>query len=106
MTEEVTMSVSRTVPEGTATRRTQRSRWGVAVGPGMIVGLIATAGLVVSMFLAWQSRGVHASDIPAAFLWDKHATGSPSMLVYLIPLAVLMGIGSVMRGGSALRGLA
>ena len=100
------MSVSRTVPEGTATTRTQRTRWSFAPGPGMIVGLVATAGLVVSLFLAWQSNRVHASDIPAAFLWDRNATGDPSLLVFLIPLAVLLGIGSLMRGGSGLRGLA
>jgi hypothetical protein len=71
----------------------------------MVVGIVATAGLVVSMFLAWQTH-VHPSSIPAAFLWDRHATGDPSFLVYLIPLAVLLGIGSVMPGGRGLRLLA
>ncbi|HEU5308389.1 MAG TPA: hypothetical protein VFW97_13740 [Acidimicrobiia bacterium] len=69
----------------------------------MVVGLVATAGLVVSMFMAWQSHRVHPSSIPAAFLWDRHATGDPSFLVYLIPLAVLLGIGSVVRWGRGLR---
>jgi hypothetical protein len=58
------------------------------------------------MFMSWQSGGVHPSDIPAAFLWDREATGDPSFLVYLIPLAVVMGVGSLLRGGAGLRILA
>jgi hypothetical protein len=69
----------------------------------MVVGIVATAGLVVSMFMAWQSHRVHPSSIPAAFLWDRHATGDPSFLVYLIPLAALLGFGSIVRGGRGLR---
>lgn len=99
------MAVSRTVPqdERTITRRTRRS---LAVGPGMVIGVVATVALVVSMFMSWQSGGVHPSDIPAAFLWDRNATGDPSLLVFLIPLAVLLGVGSVLRGGAGLRVLA
>jgi hypothetical protein len=69
----------------------------------MIVGAIATIALVVSMFMSWRAGGVHPSDIPAAFLWDRQATGDPSFLIYLIPLAVLLGIGSFVRGGAGLR---
>jgi len=87
-------------------RRPQRTRWSVAIGPGMIVGAVATVALVVSMFMAWQSGDVHPSSIPAAFLWDRDATGDPSFLVYLIPLAVVLGIGSLVRGGAGLRILA
>jgi len=72
----------------------------------MIVGSVATVALVVSMFMSWQSGGVHPSSIPAAFLWDRDATGDPSFLVYLIPLAVVLGIGSLVRGGAGLRILA
>ena len=99
------MAVSRTVPQGAPveTRRTRRS---FTVGPGMVVGVIATVALVVSIFMSWQSGGVHPSSIPAAFLWDRNATGDPSLLVFLIPLAVVLGIGSLMRGGSGLRILA
>jgi hypothetical protein len=88
------------------TRRERRSRWSIAVGPGMVVGVVATVALVVSMFMAWQSGGIHPSSIPAEFLWDRDATGNPSFLVYLIPLAVLLGIGSLVRGGAGLRILA
>ena len=98
------MAVSGTVPEGrpVPTRRARRSKT-FSVGPGMVVGAIATIGLVVSMFMSWQSGGVHPSEIPAAFLWDRDATGDPSMLIYLIPLAVLLGVGSFLRGGAGLR---
>jgi len=98
------MAVSRPVPRDGAVRT--RTRRGVVVGPGMVVGVIATVALVVSMFMSWQTGGAHPSAIPAAFLWDRHATGDPSLLVFLIPLAVVLGIGSLMRGGSGLRVLA
>jgi hypothetical protein len=78
-------------------------RWQFTVGPGMIVGAAATVALVVSMFMSWRAGSVHPSEIPAAFIWDRNATGDPSLLIFLIPLAALLGIGSFMRGGSALR---
>ena len=68
--------------------------------------LPTTGSSLVSIWMAWQSGGVHPSSIPAAFLWDRDATGDPSFLVYLIPLAVLLGVGSVLRGGAGLRILA
>jgi len=98
------MAASHTAPgDAPVTRRARRQQRTFVPGPGMVVGIVATAGLVVSMFMAWQSHRVHPSSIPAAFLWDRHATGDPSFLVYLIPLAVLLGIGSVMPGGRGLR---
>lgn len=102
------MTASGAVPQNAPvrTRRERRSRWSVAIGPGMVVGVVATVALVVSMFMAWQSGGIHPSSIPAAFLWDRDATGNPSFLVYLIPLAVVLGIGSLVRGGAGLRILA
>jgi hypothetical protein len=102
------MTASGAVPQNAPvrTRRERRSRWSIAVGPGMVVGAVATVALVVSMFMAWQAGGIHPSSIPAAFLWDREATGNPSFLVYLIPLAVVLGIGSFVRGGAGLRILA
>ena len=78
-------------------------RWGFSGGPGMIVGAAATIALVVSMFMSWRVGSAHPSEIPAAFLWDRNATGDPSLLIFLIPLAALLGIGSFVRGGAALR---
>ena len=102
------MTASGAVPQNAPvrTRRERRSRWSIAIGPGMVVGVVATVALVVAMFMSWQTGGVHPSSIPAAFLWDRDATGDPSFLVYLIPLAVLLGIGSFVRGGAGLRLLA
>jgi hypothetical protein len=97
------MAASHTADNAPLTRRERRERRTFAPGPGMVVGIVATAGLVVSMFMAWQSHSVHPSSIPAAFLWDRHATGDPSFLIYLIPLAALLGIGSVLPGGRGLR---
>jgi hypothetical protein len=94
------MAVSRVPQRGYPAHRT---RWSIAVGPGMIVGAAATVALVVSMFMSWRAGGVHPSEVPASFLWDKDATGNPSLLIFLIPLAVLLGIGSLMRGGAPLR---
>jgi len=98
------MAVSRSVSQDAPVRT--RARRSSTPGPGMVVGIIATIGLVVSIFMSWRSGRGHPSDIPASFLWDRDATGDPSFLVYLIPLAVLLGIGSVVRGGAALRLLA
>ncbi len=92
------MAVSR-VPH----RNVHRSRPSIAVGPGLVVGAAATIALVVSMFMSWRAVGVHPSEIPASFLWDKDATGDPSLLIFLIPLAGLLGVGSLMRGGASLR---
>src|ERR1051325_1757752 len=78
-----------------------RRRWGLAVGPGMIVGAAATVGLVVSMFMSWRAGSVPPSEIPAAFLWDRDATSDPSLLIFLIPLAALLGVGSFIPGGAA-----
>jgi hypothetical protein len=94
------MAVSRVPHQHSPIRR---SHWSIAVGPGMIVGAVATVALVVSMFMSWRIGSVHPREIPAAFLWDRDATGDPSLLIFLIPLAVLLGIGSFMRGGAALR---
>ena len=43
-----------------------RTRWTPTFGPGMVLGLLGTAGLVLSMFLAWHTGKVHPSDIPLA----------------------------------------
>jgi hypothetical protein len=81
----------------------RRHRSTMAIGPGMIVGLMGAIGVVVSMFLSWRIGSVHPSEIPAAFLWDRNATSDPSFLIYLIPLAVLLVVGSVIPGGALLR---
>jgi len=85
-------------------RRIERSSWRPTIGPGMVLGVLGTVGLVVSMFLSWRSGGVHPSDVPVAFLFDSTTTAtSPSLLIALIPLAVIIGIGSLMPRASGAR---
>jgi len=70
----------------------------------MVLGAIGTAGLVVSMFMAWRTRDVHPSGIPFAFLFDDGTTAhDPSILLALIPLAVLLGVGTAMPRASVAR---
>lgn len=76
----------------------------VAFGPGMIVGLVAAAAVVVSLFLPWRSGGVHPSEVPVAFLWDRGTTSSdPSLLIFLIPLAAVLVLGAVVWHGDVAR---
>lgn len=84
-------------------RRTERSTWVPTLGPGMVLGAISTVGLVVAMFMAWRTD-VHPSDIPFAFLFDDGTTAhDPSILLALIPMAILLGVGTVLPRASAAR---
>jgi hypothetical protein len=69
----------------------------------MILGAIGAAGVIVSMFLPWRDSGIYPSDIPLEFLWNRDAAGDPSMLILLIPLAVVLVVGAFVRMGAGLR---
>jgi len=70
----------------------------------MVLGALSTIGLVIAMFLSWQSSDIHPSDIPFAFLFDNTTTSNdPSILIALIPMAVLLGVGTVMPRALAAR---
>ncbi|MET0421462.1 MAG: hypothetical protein ABW073_07135 [Acidimicrobiia bacterium] len=85
-------------------RRTDRASWAPTVGPGMVLGVLGTVGVVVSMFLSWRTGDVMPSDVPFGFLFDSTTTATnPSILLALIPLAVIIGIGAVMPRASAAR---
>ena len=87
-----------------AGRRVERDTWAPTLGPGMVLGALGTIGLVVSMFMSWRTPGVHPSDIPFAFLFDDGTTArDPSILIALIPMAILLGVGTVMPRASAAR---
>ena len=75
----------------------------VIFGPGMILGVLGAAGVIGSMFLPWRESGVYPSDIPVAFLWDRGATSSLSLLILLIPLAVVLVIGALVPMGAGVR---
>ena len=85
-------------------RRTDRASWAPTVGPGMVLGVLGTIGVVVSMFMSWRSDGIQPSDIPFAFLFDSTTTAqNPSLLIALIPLAVVLAVGSLMPRASGAR---
>jgi hypothetical protein len=63
----------------------------------MVLGVLATIGVVVSMFLSWRTGGVKPADVPFGFLFDSTTTATdPSLLLALIPLAVVLAVGSLM----------
>jgi hypothetical protein len=70
----------------------------------MVLGVLGTVGVVVSMFMPWRSGGVTASDVPFGFLFDSTTTAtSPSLLLALIPLAVVLAVGALMPRASGAR---
>lgn len=97
----MTISSHDRVHEGRVIER-QTSR-PVVFGPGMILGVLGAAGVIVSLFLPWRESGVYPSDIPVAFLWDRGATSSLSLLILLIPLAVVLAIGAFVPMGAGVR---
>ena len=97
-------STEQMTPVGRRNRRIERDSWVPTVGPGMVLGAIGTLGLVVSMFMSWRATDVHPSGIPFAFLFDSGTTAQdPSILLALIPMALLLAVGTVMPRASAAR---
>jgi hypothetical protein len=89
---------------GRRDRQIERASWVPTLGPGMVLGVIATIGLVVSMFMSWRSGDVFPSGIPVAFLFDNTTSAhDPSILLLLIPMALLLGIGSFLPQASPAR---
>jgi hypothetical protein len=86
-------------------RRAARSTWKPRLGPGLVLGVLATIGVVVSMFLSWRVLGrAHPSDIPLAFLFDDTTTAqNPSLLLALIPLAAVLAVGALLPRPAAAR---
>jgi hypothetical protein len=68
--------------------------------PGFVLGLLGAVGVVMSIFLPWRTGAVHASDIPVEFLWNRNATGSPSLLIVLIPLALMLAVATFVPFGA------
>lgn len=93
-----------TAPVGGRRRRVDRASWIPTLGPGMVLGVIGTLGVLVSMFMSWQSNGVHPSDVPFGFLFDSTTTAqNPSLLIALVPLVVVLAVGSLMPRASGAR---
>jgi hypothetical protein len=97
----MTVSSSDRVGQGRVVER-QTSR-PLVFGPGLILGTLGAAGVIASMFLPWRESDIYPSDIPVAFLWDRGATSSLSLLILLIPLAVILVIGAFVPMGAGVR---
>lgn len=95
---------SRHVDNRHVVRRTG-STWAAPSLAGLVLGVLGAAGIVISIFTFWRSGSGDPVDIPASFLWDQNATGNPSMLIWLIPIAALVVFGIVIPGAGALRAL-
>lgn len=96
-------STHQAAPVGRRDRRTERASWTPTLGPGMVLGALSTIGLVVAMFMSWRTGDLHPSDIPLAFLFDDTTTANdPSILLVLVPMAILLGVGTLLpRAGAA-----
>ena len=85
-------------------RRVDRASWTPTFGPGMVLGALGSLGVILSIFLSWRTGAGHPSDIPIAFLWDHTTTAqNPSLLIALIPLAIILVVGTAMPGGAGAR---
>ena len=97
-------STQQITPAGRRDRRIERASWVPTLGPGMVLGAIGTIGLVVAMLMSWRAPDVHPSGIPFAFLFDSGTTApDPSILLALIPMAILLAVGNAMPRASATR---
>src|SRR5262249_21888256 len=90
--------------DDTPATTTTRTRSWSPIGSGELIGLVGAAAVIVSLFLSWRDGGVHPSDVPASFLWDRTTSSTdPSLLVFLIPGAALMVLGLWPRIGAGVR---
>ena len=75
-----------------------------AAGVGAVVGVLAAAGLALAMLLPWREIDMYPRAIPFEFLWNRDATGAePSLLIVLVPLTILLFVGSLIPAGAGLR---
>ncbi len=85
-------------------RVVERRGWSPTFGPGLLVGALGALGVVIALFMEWTSGGAVPQHIPVAFLGDDATSStSPSLLIVLIPAALLLVIGAVVPMGAALR---
>ncbi len=92
--------------EAPATRPVSQERWWTRtyLGPGRILGALGVAGVVLGMLMSWRDPGVHATGIPVSYLWDRTTRSTdPSLLIVLIPIAVVLALGVIAPLGAWLR---
>jgi hypothetical protein len=81
-----------------------REGWAPTFGPGLVLGGLAAIGLIISLFTRWTDGGADPQGIPVAFLGDNETTSTdPSMLIVLIPLALVILVGAFVPFGGAMR---
>jgi hypothetical protein len=73
---------------------------GFSMGPGQIITAIGSLAVGVACFLEWLragngARSANADVVPWDFLWDKSSLSSTSILVWLIPIAVLILVAAI-----------
>jgi hypothetical protein len=80
---------------------------GLPIGIGQIVAIVGALAVGVSCFLDWidvsvgsNSLSGAAGDVPVQFLFDKNTSADdPSILVLLIPAAILLLLGALIPKG-------
>lgn len=73
---------------------------GFRIGPGQAIAAVGAIAVGVACFLDWvRARGgvpgLGAKGVSWDFLWDKRSTSGTSLLVWLIPIAVLILVAAV-----------
>jgi hypothetical protein len=88
-----------------STTTVERAGWAPAFGAGMLLGVLGAIGVIISCFTTWTDPGsAKPVDVPVAFLGDHTTTSSdPSLLIVLIPIALVLVIGAVAPFGAAAR---
>ena len=82
----------------------ERRAWSPTFGPAIVLGALGAIGVIVSLFTSWRDPGVHPDNIPVAFLWHNTTTShDPSLLIVLIPIAVMLAVGAFVPMGTGLR---
>jgi hypothetical protein len=83
----------------------RRTWWApLTLSPGLVLGGFGAVGVVLSLFFPWRDPSVHANTVPVAFLWDKTTKATdPSLLIVLIPIAVVLIAGALSPVGTGLR---
>jgi hypothetical protein len=70
----------------------------------MLLGALGAIGVVVACFTEWHTFGTKPDSISVDFLWDRTTTSvDPSLLILLIPIALVLVVGAVIPAGGALR---
>jgi hypothetical protein len=79
---------------------TAASGGGFSIGPGQIIAAVGAIAVGVACVLDWVKAGggvtsERGEDVPWDFLWHKTSTSDTSILVWLIPIAVVIAIAAL-----------